>query len=326
MASGSDDADPEPRRVRWREWFLLNGRRHLVFVVALVALFWTFTLLVMSGLVPLGSTQPLFYLFGGLISGNLTVITVVVAINQLLLSQEFYTPNELESQMEGIVDYREGIRDAVDQVPPVEPLGFLRLLVESSREEAQSLGGLAFTEAGGELHDELEPIVTDLTAKADEVDALLQRSDPSTFDVLSTTLATNYSKGVNRLRRILYRHDRLPEDVAGSIETLIHHLEDIDVARQYFKTIYLQEELASLSKQLFYVGLASLAVVSTGLLLLTSSAGASVPPRQFALVVPGLITAGFAPITLLFVYILRIATVSKRTAAIMPFTTPAQEG
>ena len=40
---------------------------------------------------------------------------------------------------------------------------------------------------------------------------------------------------------------------------------------------------------------------------------------------PLIITIGLLPISLLFAFILRIATVSQRTAATLPFTTPRQE-
>lgn len=321
----SDGDDTESSTERWREWFLLDGPRLHVATVTVAVLFALLAVLSVSGLVPLRSVQPLFYAYGGMISGNLTVVTVVVAINQLLLSRELYTPDELESQMAGVIDYREDIREIVDQVPPVEPLGFYRLLVEASREEAQSLGGLTVTEADEELHDELQPLVSDLTAKADEVDALLQKSDPSTFHVLSTTLTTNYSKEVNQLRRIQSRHDRLPDDVEASIESLVDYIEDIDVARQYFRSIYIQEELASLSRQLFYVGLGSLVVLAGGLLVLTTSSGASIPRPYLPIVVAAVITVGLSPLSLLFAFIVRIATVSERTAALFPFTTPKQE-
>jgi len=37
------------------------------------------------------------------------------------------------------------------------------------------------------------------------------------------------------------------------------------------------------------------------------------------------ITVGLFPLTVLFVYILRTATVARRTAAIIPVTAPSQE-
>lgn len=325
-ASGSSDDGSNRWRVRWREWLLLDGPRHQVTAVTVAAILLIATVLTASDLVPLRDVQPLYYVFGGMVSGNLTVITVVVTINQLLLSRELHTPDELRSQIEGVIDYREEIRDAVDQVPPPGPLGFLRVLVESLRQEAGALDELSAAKTDEEVYGDIEPIVSDLTENTDDVEALLRTSNPSTFEVLSTTLATNFAREVTPLNRVLYEFDdTLPEDVRTSIQRLVDHLENLDIARQYFKSIYLEEELASLSRQLFFVGLTSLLVVTIGLLLLTAPGGASIPKPYLPQLVSVVITAGLAPISLLFAYVLRLATVSKRTAAILPFTTPAHE-
>lgn len=328
MLSGGHNADNNAESVgeQWRNWFLLNGHRLHVMALTAVAIFAFLAAVSVSGIAPYRDLQPLYYAFSALLSGNLTVITVVVAINQLLLSRAFHTPSEIKSQIQGVIDYRQDIEDIAGRIAPVEPLGFLRLLVENTRREAQTLGGLTISENSEEVHEEVDSIVSDVTAQADRVDDLLQESNASTFDVLSATLTTNYARPVNELRRIKSDYgDQLSGHVEESIESLIHDLEDIDVARQYFKTIYLQEELATVSRLLFYVGLVSLASVVSGLLLLTASKGVSVPRPYLSVVVPALITVGFLPIALLFAFILRIATVTQQTAAILPFTTPVQE-
>lgn len=140
--SRNDSDGPENGRKRWRDWFLLDGDRHLVVALTAAGVFLLLSAVTVSKLAPLEDLQPLFYVLGGLIGGNLTVITVVVSINQLLLSRELQAPPDLQSQIEGIIEYRSDVEDAAGQVAPVEPLGFLRLLFENTRGEAQRLGGL----------------------------------------------------------------------------------------------------------------------------------------------------------------------------------------
>lgn len=317
---GSGSLDP------FWEWFLLDGDRLLVMGAVVIVLFTFFAVLSVSGLVPLQNLQPLYYVYSGLISGNLTLITVVVAINQLLLSREFHTPSELETQIEGVVDYRSDLEEMTGQIAPVEPPGFLRVLVESTRKQAQELGGLAINEANDDVRDELDPMVAELTTQFDHVDDLLQEPGTSTFEALAATLTTNYAPQINRLRRVENQYaDELPDDVGDAIEDLVHRLKDIDIARQYFKTIYLQEELATLSRHLFYVGIVSLVVVVSGLLILTASPGVSVPTPLLSLLVPGIITVGLSPLSLLFAFIVRLATVIQRTTSTIPFTTSMQE-
>ncbi|WP_135824080.1 hypothetical protein [Halorussus ruber] len=102
-------------------------------------------------------------------------------------------------------------------------------------------------------------------------------------------------------------------------------LRQIDVARQYFKTLFMQSELASLSRILLSVGVPA-EIVST--MMLVAAAGPSaqtfyggVPPLLLAATV----AVGFAPLAVLFAFVLRIATVAQRTAAITPFTTHEQQ-
>jgi len=45
----------------------------------------------------------------------------------------------------------------------------------------------------------------------------------------------------------------------------------------------------------------------------------------FSLLVPAFATVGVAPLALLFAFVLRLSTVSERTVAVTPFTTPTQE-
>lgn len=328
MGVGEGSADSSSRGhapdARLREWVLLDGHRGVV--AGITAAIVLAILTPVSVLVPLTDSQPVFYVFGGLISGNLTIITVVVSINQLLLSQELKTPDELRAQIEGVVDYREDVEDTFEGVAPAEPLGFLRLLVEKVRQTAQQLGGLTFTETPEGISDDIERIVSRVTDHADLVDDLLQKSDASTFTVLSTTLTTNYARDINQLRQLRVRYgDQLPAHVDESIDDLVDRLRDVDIARQYFKTIYLQQELASLSRYLFYAGFPSITAVVVAVLLFTANDGAAVPSQYAPLIVSCGITAGLVPLIVLFTFILRTATVTRRTAATVPFTVPAQE-
>lgn len=309
----------------WRRWVLLDGSRTVLAAAIAAVLFGFLAAVSRSGFTPLTDFQPLFYIYGSLISGNLTLVTVVVSINQLLLGRQLMTPDQLRQQIEGAIDYRQGVEDSARTVAPAEPLGFLQLLLENTRRKAQQLGGLSITEADEEVDEELDNIVEEITENIDEVNRLLRESDPSMFSVLSTTLSTNYAREINRLRRLDRKTDDFPRHLNEWREDLIANLQNMDIARQYFKTIYLQEELAALSKVLLYTGLLSVSAISATLLLFTGPGGTTVGRGVLEYLVPAVVTVGLFPLVLLFTYILRTATVTRRTAAIVPFTTPTQE-
>jgi hypothetical protein len=79
-----------------REWFLLGGNRLVIAGGVVILIFGLLSVAEWTGLILLTETMPMFYLFSSLIGGNPTLITVVVSINQLLLSREFSSPGELQ--------------------------------------------------------------------------------------------------------------------------------------------------------------------------------------------------------------------------------------
>lgn len=316
------DGDRDGTVRRWTEWFLVDGHRGIVAGIALVACFVWLASVSVSEIVPWGSVQPIFYAFVGLITGNVTIVTVVVSISQLLLSKELKSPDELRSQVDGATAYRSDVEDATGRVPPVDPQRFLRLLFEATRTEARRLDGLTGTEIDDAVSEELDAVVADVTAQADGVESTLRTSDPGGIAALSVTLATDFADDIRRLRRLQSNAgDQLPDGVDEAIDDLVNRLQDIDVARQYFETIYLQEELAVLSRALIYVGFPTVVVLISGLFVFTAPNGASVSRSALALLVPAIITIGLAPLAVLLAFVLRIATVSQRTAVMLPFTT-----
>lgn len=223
-----------------------------------------------------------------------------------------------------MIDYRQDVEDAAGRIAPVEPLDFLQLLIENTRQESQRIGGMSFRNADEDAYMAINDVISDLTSHMDAVDGLLQESSTSSFEVLSVTLTTNYARQINQIRQI--RHgleDELSEEVMTSLDNLIARLQQIDIARQYFKSIYFQEELSTLSRRLFYVGIPAEAVAIVMLLGMTSSMSA--PQAWIVTVLPVALSICLLPLTLLFAYIIRIVAVTERTAATIPFTTARQE-
>ncbi len=308
------------------QWIVLDGNRLLVAAGPFVAVVVAVATLEAAGLVPLRSLQPTYYLFSGFIGGNLTLITVVVSINQLLLSRELQSPGELQDRIENVTGYRRDVEDAAGEVAPVQPLGFLRLLVEVARREAQRAGGFAAGEVPADVREDLDEVVEELTGNFDDIDALLQQSRVGTFHVLSATLTTNYAEPIKRIRKLRAAHDEdLPVDLQAALGELTDRLRQIDVARQYFKSVYLQEELSALSRILLYGGIPAEAMAAFVLLTYTAAGGAALPREALLAVIPLAVALAFLPLFLLASFVLRIATVTQRTVAVLPFTTPGQE-
>lgn len=305
------------------EWVVLDGDRRAVAVLLLVAVGILVAALELSGMV-VRRTSPIALLFTALVGGNLTLITVVLSINQLVLSRELGSMSDLRGRQAAITDFREDVRQTIDrETLPINPAGFLDVIYESARQRAQALGGLSYTEADAGVREMLDDIVADLTAHCDQVLEKLQHSDEGVFAALSASIGTDYSRQIVRLRRLQSQSgDQLSPALEASIDDLLDQLRQIDLARQYFKTIYVQEELAYLSRLLLYVGIPA-EIVSIVAVLLLAGPGPVIGPGPIPFgFVTATVTVSLAPLALLFAFVIRVAMIAQETATQTPFTTP----
>ena len=307
------------------EWLLLDGHRLTITAVLLGSVFALFVLVESLSVGGVAWPVPLLYVYSSQAGGNITLITLVLSINQLVLSRQLGSPGELLDQIDRVTEYRAAVQnDAGGSVAPVTPSDFLAQLLDNTHDQVESLEDVRGV-GDDELDDEIDDLESSLNDHIDEVSGLLNESSFGTFHALSATLDTNYGEQIHQIQRIREDHrGSLDDEEIAELDELVTRLQRIDVARQYFKTLYMQSELATFSRLLLYVGVPA-TVVSTAVLVLAGGAPEgsffpSLPPFALALTV----TVGFAPLAVLFAFVLRIATVAQRTAAITPFTTPDQ--
>jgi hypothetical protein len=310
-------------RYRPLEWFLLSGNRLVVSMALLAvvaAILWG---VVLTGLAPLTERTPILFLLFALIGGNFTLIAIVVSISQFVLSRHLESPGEIREQMQEIVGYRQEVGELTEErVLPVTPSGFFLLLFRSIQRDVRTLESREWVSDDDALRDEIEELMTDLADHAEYVIELLEGRDDGIRYALFATLNRNYSGYFYHAYRLRAEYDQtLSEAVADTLTGLERHIEQIDVARRYLKTVLIQSELSSLTRLLLYIG-PPVQIVSVVLMLLFTATESSLVSRPvLAVVIPIVVTAGFAPFALLTAYILRLATVVQRTAVMYPFTT-----
>ena len=313
-------------RSRPLDWFLLSGNRVAVSALLLGAISAVLWWVVVSGLAPLQERDPILFLLFALVGGNFTLITIVVSISQFVLARHLESPGEVREQMQAVLGFRQEVSDVTqERVVPVTPSGLFELLFRSIGRDVRALKATGWTPADPERRREVERLVDDLDAHIEYVTGLLEGGDSGIRYALLTVLDTNYSRYFAGAYRLRAAHgDDLPTAVADSLDRLERHVEQVDVSRRYFKTIFIQSELASLSRLLLYIGVPVQVVSVVLMLLFTAPSGPAISPPVLAVVLPVVVTMGFAPIVLLTSYILRLASVVQRTAAMYPFTTRSE--
>ncbi|SFR58015.1 hypothetical protein SAMN04487947_2511 [Halogeometricum rufum] len=333
-ADGESRRDGEPSDTmreragenRVKLWFLLDANRWFVafipIVVSLVAML-TFGILDPAPLVAaIVSGDPIETLFQAFVTATITGVTLVVSINSLVLSQELGPLGDQRDRMEGAMSFRADVEEDLD-VPaaPPEPSAFLRALIDAVQNRANDLQEAAKGQA--ETEDRVSAYVEGLISHAGEVSDELEDEQFGTFDVLFAALDFNYSWKIYEARRLRNEfRDSLNDEARDALDNVVNTLTYFGPAREHFKTLYFQWELINLSRAMLYAAVPTLVISSSAILFLDnpgSITGSTAGVHNLVIVVSLAASLSLLPFGILLSYMLRIATVAKRTLSIGPF-------
>jgi hypothetical protein len=322
--SRSDETPDELRRWRredLRRWFLLSGSRNRVAAVVVLGFLAAITALRLAGVIAVTNPDSVTRSLSNFIGGNITLVTIVISINQLIISREFGTPDEVRERVSEMIDYQEEVESHAlgDEVSPTTPGQFLDFLTDVKRDRA-----IAFRDALDECSDEvladIDRFVDSVVRQADIATETIEGNEYGSFDTLLTIMEIDYSDDIRTARKIGRDHgDDLSEDALGELNELLELLEDVGVARKYFKTLYMQRELADLSKKLLYTGVPAIAAALVSVWIYGQNVGPMLQTPFLEIIIFLLTATAFLPITVLFAYVLRIATVTRGTSSTVPF-------
>lgn len=260
-------------------------------------------------------------IFSTMLGAIITGTTLVVTITQLVISQENGPLGDQHARMSNTMDFRSYASELLEQPVPADPSAFLRVLVDATQKRARALRDAVSGSDNDQLRDELDEFTDSLTGNADEVRDELDGARFGTFDVLFAALDFNYGWKIFQVERMMYEYDdALSADQRQLFEELKTSLSMFGPAREHIKTLYFQWALIDLSQLILYAAIPSLFVAGSMLAFVGSGTftGTTLGLTDILLVVAGAFTITLIPFFLLVSYILRIATVAKRTLAIGP--------
>jgi hypothetical protein len=311
---------------RLRLWLLLTGNRNVLAGVLTVGLF---VVLVVGGAVNLTPLRTVIRtgthverLFQAFVGSLITGITLVVTLNQLVLSRELGPLGDQRERMSGALSFRGDIEELAGSVAPPDPASFLGTFMTLSKERADDLRSAIDSNPNEELRDRTEALADRIHAHADEIEGRLSAVRFGQFDVLRAVLNYNYSWNMYALRELRFEHaDSLSEDERAAFDDLVEVLELFGPAREHFKTLYFRWELVNFSRGILYTGIPALAVSILGLLYVdpNSFAGATAGVHNVVIAVSAAAAFASTPFFLLAAYIARLGTIAQRTLAIGPF-------
>ena len=301
-----------------KRWLLLDGHRLVIAGALAAGVFLTVVGLQAAGALRVRDADAVVTLLSALVGGTLPFITIVLAINQLVLSQELGWTDELADRFRGMVSFRRDVETLTGtEVSPASPADFLKHVVRATVARGRTLSDALDDDADPEVREDVERFASALVEEGRPVIEALDDAQFGTFDALSAVLGHHQGGHLHTARVLRLRRADAFDDV-GPLDDLIELLEALAVARQTFKTLYVQHELAVLSRLLLYVGFPTL--VGGGLLVVGYPQLAEVLPLSVLVVVAAAsVTLVFLPFIVLLSYALRIATIAARTADFGPF-------
>jgi hypothetical protein len=310
---------------RLKLWVLLRANRFEIMMSLAGCVFVAFILV--SVVLPpsleaaITSADTVETVFSSMIGVVVTGTTLVVSINQLVLSQETGPLGDQRKRMSDAMDFRTYTTQLLGEVTPADPSAFLRELVRVSEKRAAALERLMMEHDDDDLRSEVEEFADSVRGNADTVRDQLEGAQFGTFDVLFAALNYNYSWKIYQLERLSENYgDELTDDQKTAVEELRTALAMFGPAREHIKTLYFQWALVDLSRYILYVAVPALIVAGCTLTFVGAESfpGTTWGVDNITWVVSGAFTLTVMPFLLFTSYIFRIATVAKRTLAIGP--------
>lgn len=315
-----DTSDPVVR------WLFITGHRLGVATVLSLLFAGVTALLVETGLIYVGPGSNLATaLSSGMLSGLLTLLTVALSVNQLILSRLFGSAGSLSEELEGTLDYRRTVEE-IAEVPasPNEPTAFIGLLADALARRVGDFRREAENAAVDfDADDDVGAYASAVTDYADHLSTADDLDDP--FKSLIVTLGTDYADHIDTMRGLRRKYiEDLPDEAADALDDVLELLKAVATMRQFFKTLTLQQELAMLSRRLIFTGVPAVLVAYFLSATYTASPGVptAIDPAYMPLVTTVATAIVLLPLAVLVASLLRVATVSLYTVSIGTFIPP----
>ena len=303
-----------------RQWLLLSGNRWTIIWTMTVSFFLLCLSLGAIDIIGISEADFVVEMFSTIIAGLFSFTPVVVGVNSLSMTGLSSSLGGIEKRIESVEEFRNEVAalSPTTVVTPTDPAGFIDVATDTLHERVESLRE-EITAVDEPARSDIQSVVADVEDAIAGVERVAQ-NDPSVIDVLVPMMNDDYSRDINRIRQLKRVYTELPSGAREDLSDIHDLLESLDVTRAYFKTMYLQQELAKFSRYIAYASINAL-LWSMFVIMTFANGVPSVGHGSEIVVLVSLgMTAAFLPFSILFAYILRIATVIKRTSAPGAFT------
>ncbi|MFC6723147.1 hypothetical protein ACFQE1_01820 [Halobium palmae] len=306
-------------------WVLLTVNRWALVAVLAACVFTAFVLFGVFKPVLLRSmmetSDMVETVFSGLVGAIITSTTLVVSINQLVLSQEIGSLGTQRERMDTTMDFYQNTDELFGTTTPADPPTFLEKLLETSTERATALREAVAGNENETLRSKVDEYVEDLHENAETATEELDDADFGDFTVVSPALDFNYAQKMHDIRHLGEQHEEdLSKEERTAFREMLEAVTMFGPVREYIKVLYMQWALVKLSRAILYASIPAL-VVSGGMVVFVDPT--TFPGTLFGLetmlwVVSAAFAVAVTPFLVFASYVLRLATLAKQTLTVGP--------
>lgn len=307
-------------------WILVDAHRWLIIAV-LAAMVYVATILI-GVFGPWSQQQDLLdgtsiaNAYIELQPGILTVITIVLAINQLVLSPEIGPVSRQRRRLEDVMAHRIEAENIAQTTSPTEPAQFLATLTAATQSRARSLRNVALDTDDQELRRRIEEYASGVVEEADRIGDTLDDQQFGRIEMLGAAIHYDTTKDIHRLRQLQNEHGEALSPVQQkTFNDMSDALELFTISREYFRTLYVRSEFIRFSRAILYTGVPAVLVAhwSVGVIGPNVLPGATFGVENLLWFEAGTLTLAVLPALVLASYIARLVTLAETSIFIGPF-------
>lgn len=320
--SDSEDISPvDSATDRLLRWLLLSGDRLAVAAILSSGIFVVFLVFGVAGLITTSTPNRAMWFLNGTINGLLTLIPIAVGINQIVLSQELGSLEDLYARTAGTSDFRQQVADTAGiDVSSPQAAEFFHDLATAINDRATDLQEACDEDTDDQLTEHVDDYVETLTDQTNDISSSLEEIEFRLFETLLVLLDYHNSWQLHTTRRLQATYEDAFSDTANAtLDELEELFLELDAARDYLKTLWVQRELSELSRMMLYTGIPAVLVAALAIFVYRDIPGITVPEPITMVLLSATVAISLLPLSVLLAYIGRIALVAQRTAAFGPF-------
>lgn len=327
----TDSGEEVDWRTRIERWVLVDANRWLVAGVLTGFVF--VSTVVVGAFGPVSARE---FLVRGVSPGSVLVellktivslVTIVLSINQLVLSPQLGPVGSQRDRLEDAMELRRSAEDALGiSVSPSSPSRFLFALAMALEYRVDRLDEVARPDVP--FRPQLDEYVHTVRDATDRVTEELRDAHFGEFEAIPLVMTFETSGKIRQARLIRHQHRReLTDAERDAIDDVLDALELFTTARAYLKTIYIRSEFINFSRALLYVGLPCLlaAFFASQIYGPNVFPGTTLGIENLLWFVSGAVTITLVPFVLMISYVSRLATLSQSTLFVAPFVAGGTE-